>query len=194
MDEDLNRLRREVEADRGDRMAAIRYEAALQRGGRHEELRELYRFEFECPKQWSDLKPTRDPLVRNCDACKRKVHFATGPEEFQKHVAARHCVAVLDSRSDARLLELAATPGQRIQEKGRPPCLVPSDLATVLKPRRPQRVRMGRVRAPNIAAMEARSAVEAAIAADLGITRAQLVMALERAFRERASQARRRQR
>src|SRR5581483_11140263 len=101
MDEELNRLRREFDANPRDRVIAQRYEAALKRGDRREDLRDLYRFQFQCPMKWSGLEKTADPLVRHCKDCNRSVHFAPGPSEFRAHVAAGHCVAVIDSRADA---------------------------------------------------------------------------------------------
>jgi uncharacterized protein (TIGR02996 family) len=54
-------------------------------------------FEFQCPKQWEELKPTETARVRFCDACQRNVYHCATVQEAQEHADRRECVAV-DSR------------------------------------------------------------------------------------------------
>ena len=51
-------------------------------------------FQFQCPKQWENLKLTPDFAVRHCDACEKKVYFCRTLPEAQGHVRQGHCVAV----------------------------------------------------------------------------------------------------
>lgn len=51
-------------------------------------------FQFECPKQWSRLKPTDDPKVRFCNTCKKNVHYCDTLEEAQNHAGNGNCVAL----------------------------------------------------------------------------------------------------
>lgn len=52
------------------------------------------RFQFQCPKQWEQLKVTRDPAVRHCDACGEDVHYCHTLPDAQAHARQGHCVAV----------------------------------------------------------------------------------------------------
>jgi uncharacterized protein (TIGR02996 family) len=52
------------------------------------------RFEFECPMKWENLSPTDDPTVRNCESCKRKVHYCDTIEEARERAWRDECVAV----------------------------------------------------------------------------------------------------
>ncbi|MBY0457213.1 MAG: hypothetical protein K2V38_07740, partial [Gemmataceae bacterium] len=51
-------------------------------------------FKFQCPKRWENLKATRDPAVRYCDACDKAVHFCHTLPEAQSRARAGECVAV----------------------------------------------------------------------------------------------------
>jgi uncharacterized protein (TIGR02996 family) len=51
-------------------------------------------FQFECPKQWDKLTPTKDAKVRFCESCKQQVHFCTTLREARSRAAQRQCVAV----------------------------------------------------------------------------------------------------
>lgn len=51
-------------------------------------------FAFKCPKKWEYLKGTEDPLVRDCDACQKKVYYCHGMEEAYQHARQNRCVAI----------------------------------------------------------------------------------------------------
>jgi uncharacterized protein (TIGR02996 family) len=52
------------------------------------------RFEFQCPKQWSDLVETESPDVRFCDLCRQQVFYCTTIPEARQHAWRGRCVAV----------------------------------------------------------------------------------------------------
>jgi uncharacterized protein (TIGR02996 family) len=51
-------------------------------------------FQFRCPKQWENLKPTDDARIRHCDACGKSVHFSDTVLEAQTHAQRGRCVAL----------------------------------------------------------------------------------------------------
>lgn len=51
-------------------------------------------FELKCPKRWDELKTTKDPDQRFCDACNRNVHYATTVDKARRLAVAGQCVAV----------------------------------------------------------------------------------------------------
>src|SRR5690606_30910293 len=67
LDDELQRLLREAEATPTDEGLALRVDQALRRAGRDEQRRARFRFKFECPLRFEDLRPGKDPLVRSCD-------------------------------------------------------------------------------------------------------------------------------
>lgn len=52
------------------------------------------RFTLSCPKTWDMLKPTEDPTVRACDACKKNVYYAPTIEEARRRAQDGACVAL----------------------------------------------------------------------------------------------------
>jgi uncharacterized protein (TIGR02996 family) len=62
-------------------------------------LEGCFRFRLKCPQRWEGLKPTEEPSVRFCEACRSKVFHCTTLEHAQRHATRGHCVAV-----DSRLL------------------------------------------------------------------------------------------
>jgi uncharacterized protein (TIGR02996 family) len=52
------------------------------------------RFDFQCPKQWSDLVETEAPDVRFCDLCRQQVFYCTTIPEARQHAWRGRCVAV----------------------------------------------------------------------------------------------------
>jgi hypothetical protein len=54
------------------------------------------RFEFVCPKQWTDLSTTEDDRVRYCEACRERVYLCATESEAAEHSRSRHCVALLN--------------------------------------------------------------------------------------------------
>ena len=50
-------------------------------------------FEVACPKRWSSLAPTADPMTRHCSACDRDVHYCADLEEVRRRGRERACVA-----------------------------------------------------------------------------------------------------
>jgi hypothetical protein len=53
-----------------------------------------WKFEFQCPRQWSSLRETGDAKVRMCEACLREVHWCENDEEVRVLAARGACVAV----------------------------------------------------------------------------------------------------
>lgn len=51
-------------------------------------------FAFKCPKQWENLKGTEDPLVRDCEACRKQVHYCRSIREAYDHAQRGDCVAI----------------------------------------------------------------------------------------------------
>jgi uncharacterized protein (TIGR02996 family) len=51
-------------------------------------------FDFECPKQWSQLAVTDREGVRHCGSCKQDVHYCGSVEEAREHAAQGRCVAL----------------------------------------------------------------------------------------------------
>ncbi|MFL5330116.1 MAG: TIGR02996 domain-containing protein [Gemmataceae bacterium] len=76
-------------------------------------------FEFQCPKKWDQLAPTRDAFVRHCEACDRLVHFCSDINVAVAHAQNGECVAV-----DPRLMREPGDVGDR-------PPLVLGSLAAV---------------------------------------------------------------
>lgn len=54
------------------------------------------RFRFKCPKQWADLQPTADKLIRHCDTCDHDVYYCYSKEELNERAEKNHCVAFCD--------------------------------------------------------------------------------------------------
>jgi uncharacterized protein (TIGR02996 family) len=52
------------------------------------------RFDFACPKQWSDLVETESAEVRFCDLCRQQVFYCTSIPEARQHAWRGRCVAV----------------------------------------------------------------------------------------------------
>jgi uncharacterized protein (TIGR02996 family) len=52
------------------------------------------RFEYQCPKGWTELKPTNDSGVRFCEHCKQDVHYCDTITTARQHVSQGHCIAV----------------------------------------------------------------------------------------------------
>jgi uncharacterized protein (TIGR02996 family) len=52
------------------------------------------RFAFRCPKRWEGLRPTDDPAVRHCDACRQEVHFCATAAEAEERAVRGECVAI----------------------------------------------------------------------------------------------------
>ena len=51
-------------------------------------------FAFECPRRWLELRPTTQPAVRFCEACRREVHLCSTEDEALAHAEQGHCVAI----------------------------------------------------------------------------------------------------
>lgn len=52
------------------------------------------RFDFQCPKQWSDLVETETSDIRFCDLCRQQVFYCTSIAEARTHAWRGRCVAV----------------------------------------------------------------------------------------------------
>ena len=53
-----------------------------------------WKFQFQCPRQWSSLQQTADPKVRICESCLREVHWCEDDAEVQRRAAQGACVAI----------------------------------------------------------------------------------------------------
>jgi uncharacterized protein (TIGR02996 family) len=52
------------------------------------------RFQFQCHRNWEELKATGNDAVRFCQDCQQKVHYCDTIVEARKHADKGHCVAV----------------------------------------------------------------------------------------------------
>ena len=52
------------------------------------------KFDFECPRQWTELARTDREGVRHCGACKQAVYYCASIEEARSRAATGACVAV----------------------------------------------------------------------------------------------------
>ena len=126
MDQDLERMRRDVEAAPADADAARRYEQALLRAGKRDEAKARYRFKFQCPKRWEELGVQFDLCVdhRRCGDCDRRVEFVATPEELAAQIRAGTCVAsqpaVIGAALELLLDDAELNPARGEQE----PCLM----------------------------------------------------------------------
>ena len=125
MDENLERLAREAASDPADAAAARRLDTALARAGREEELRERFRFKFECPRQWQDLETTRSAKAKFCDECQRKVFAVPDVATLREHVSKGDCVAVPSSLLATAFSELPKDPRFHSAKLPGTPCVVP---------------------------------------------------------------------
>ena len=53
-----------------------------------------WKFQFQCPRQWSSLRQTADPKVRMCEVCLREVHWCENDAEVRLRAGQGACVAV----------------------------------------------------------------------------------------------------
>jgi hypothetical protein len=53
-----------------------------------------WKFELQCPRQWTGLRKTSEPKVRLCEACLREVHWCENDDEVGRLAAEGACVAV----------------------------------------------------------------------------------------------------
>ena len=67
------------------------------------------RFDFACPKQWSDLVETEHPDVRFCELCRQQVFYCTTIPEARQHAWRGRCVAV-DIANERTKHDLERTP------------------------------------------------------------------------------------
>lgn len=131
MDDELQRLLREAEANPTDEGLARRVDQALRRAGRDEQRRARFRFKFECPLRFEDLRPGKDPLVRSCDRCHREVRFVASVDELAEQVARGHCVAFERRALGDVVARVADDPRNHSARAPGSPCLVPTDLPWV---------------------------------------------------------------
>ena len=86
-------------------------------------------FEFQCPKEWGALAPTKDPAVRFCSSCTKPVYYAATVAEARERAANRECVA-LDLTAVRRDNDLSAPYGRTCDAcgfvagtRGKPICM-----------------------------------------------------------------------
>jgi hypothetical protein len=124
MDEDLEQLARNAAADPTDEAAARRYDAALARSGRQEELRERFGAKFLCPVLWSDLETMETPAERFCESCSRLVAVTEDRARLVEHVREGRCVAVAHSSVATLLDALARDASLDSASESNAPCIV----------------------------------------------------------------------
>jgi hypothetical protein len=52
--------------------------------------------EVDCPKQWDELTPTEDALVRDCADCGQSVHFIDDQTQLDRAALQGKCVAFVN--------------------------------------------------------------------------------------------------
>lgn len=66
-------------------------------------------FEFRCPNQWAELKPTYVEGIRGCVVCKKNVYWCRSPAEVKLHVSVDHCIAIsAETYDELRAIDEAA--------------------------------------------------------------------------------------
>lgn len=51
---------------------------------------------YKCRARWERLEPIQtDPTIRFCAACQRTVHLCLTDEDYTRHTALGHCVALV---------------------------------------------------------------------------------------------------
>lgn len=50
-------------------------------------------FEYECPKDWFELKPTNKAGIKHCEECRKDVHLCINQEELDYAIAQKYCIA-----------------------------------------------------------------------------------------------------
>lgn len=50
-------------------------------------------FEYECPKNWFDLKETGKAGIKHCNACNQDVHLCVNQEELTYAITQKFCIA-----------------------------------------------------------------------------------------------------
>ena len=56
--------------------------------------------EVDCPKQWDELTPTEDALVRDCADCGQWVHFIDDQTQLDRAALQGKCVAFVNQLAD----------------------------------------------------------------------------------------------
>lgn len=120
MDQELSELQRAYEVNPCDEDLATRYERALRRAGRRDEVDALYRLAFRCPLPWDALGGGADDEIRACAKCERDVYYVRSREDMARWVSQGECVAldpaVLEESirvlADVSVTDPAQTPGQ----------------------------------------------------------------------------------
>lgn len=92
-DDQVTRLRRQMELDPSDSAARQSYLVALMRADRREEALLLIREGFMCSQRWTELTPTPEQQQRHCQSCQKTVHFCWTLDELRRHTEDQSCVA-----------------------------------------------------------------------------------------------------
>lgn len=129
-DEQVEALRRELDADPSDVRRRSRFLSALVRAGQGARARALIRDGFLCPWSWHDFKETGQAGLRFCDDCEREVYLALSKEELAEHAAKGRCVTagaeVVLSYADEQIARVQS--GR--EPEAPPPCVVEHGLRT----------------------------------------------------------------
>ncbi|MEK7487139.1 MAG: hypothetical protein AABZ60_22650 [Planctomycetota bacterium] len=126
---ELERLRKGMEAEPDNPLLREQYEIALVRADHKESLLELFQFRYLCPLQWTDLQTQKDGKelrkgVRYCTECQKEVFFVKSLKKLKQHAKADHCVAVLQEQSPHILENLAKQYGGKPDKNKIPSCIV----------------------------------------------------------------------
>ena len=87
----MSKIDRAKEQERGLRVLARKT---------HEPMTiENCRFEFKCPKQWSELQDDGKLDSRFCDVCEQRVYLCVTDDELRTRAAAGECVVIFRVRA-----------------------------------------------------------------------------------------------
>ena len=153
MDQDLEQLARNAASDPTDEAAARRYDTALARGGRPDEVRRRFRMKFECPLQWTDFKRTGTPGIKFCESCQREVHAVEDEESLREKVDKGHCVSFPTAKLAHVFSGLATDARFHSASEETTPCVVPGGKVPDEIPTAALRIPLSRAMARNLGAV-----------------------------------------
>ncbi|MGE0706845.1 MAG: hypothetical protein AB7N76_06535 [Planctomycetota bacterium] len=131
MDETLRELERAAQAEPSDPDVARRLERALRAGGETERLEARFRFKFQCPLRFEDLRAGEVARERLCQRCGCAVVHVRDAAELRDAVAGGRCVAFFERDLKGAFAALAADERLCSAEEQGAPCVVPSEREAV---------------------------------------------------------------
>jgi hypothetical protein len=54
-----------------------------------------WKFKFQCPQRWNQLKEGDDQTFRYCETCQRNVYLCTTHQAVGEHASQGHCVVIM---------------------------------------------------------------------------------------------------